>query len=530
MNFCAAAEERAAESFEVARLFTDNMVFQQNQPIKVWGTSCDEGAEVYVSFEDSFAKATVSDGKWEAELAPRAFDKEPKTLEVYAGAEAEKRIYENIVIGDVWLVTGQSNVEYRFGNIDEYSRMSQTIDKLSDVRFLSYASEDLKRVKKSNIKNAPQYDLPASGNMWRIASHGENVNASAIGMCFALKLNELSHNEIPIGIISLGFGGKELAAFVQPEVSKNLSTYDDKSTIYNFFTAPLLKFKIKGLIWYQGEANAAYYSEYTDGFVKFINKLRCDKEQETLPVYIIELPPCFPEPDGYSGEDWQYIDYAGVRCAEGIIPYYIDNCYICSASDLWSDNTYPNNIHPNNKSLTAQRLACIVSGNEWGYEEFSALSAPVLKKIIPIGQDGKEYELVFDNTGDGLEFLQNAPTGFDAIGEHWGFVQIKTEISGKNSIRISAEEEIYILRYGYGTSAVFGCDMGLCNSAKTPAAAFSANIKTPPVSLLQKIRIAIAKIVVIVYPIRYIIFAITVLFCAALLYMAKRRNGRILSK
>ena len=102
-----AAETSGAEYFEVASVFSDHMVFQQNEPIRVWGTGSGEGSTVYATLGESYGQSDIVDGKWEIVFAPRAYTAEPLTLEIYSAPDSQHRVFEDILIGDVWLFIGQ---------------------------------------------------------------------------------------------------------------------------------------------------------------------------------------------------------------------------------------------------------------------------------------------------------------------------------------------------------------------------------------------------------------------------------------
>ena len=491
-----------AGSFEVASIFSDNMVLQQNEPIRIWGSSSDEGGVVCAKLADSYGFSEVTDGAWNIMLAPRCASPVPLTLEIYGSAGAEHRVFENLLIGDVWLIIGQSNVEYSFASLPEYETLVRTGLDEKNVRFLSYGSGDLEHLP-SGGKSKPRTDLPRTGKVWRALCHGEAVNASALGLCFALELNAIGKNEIPVGVLSLGFGGKELRSFVQPPVAKRLSGFGEPSMIYNNFLAPLERMPIRGVIWYQGEANAAYYPEYADGFTAFAEQLRADKAQSTytnFPFYMVELPPCFPPPEGNTDSSWQYIDFGSVRSAAGMLPSRLENCFICATSDLWSDRAYPNSLHPANKQALAVRLARMTAAREWGFEEYEPTFAPTVRDIRAIGSAGACYEITFDHVSEKLVWHQGIPLGFDAVGERWNPLAVSAEITAPDRVRITAQEKIHIIRYAPATDAVFGIDASLCNSGGIPAAAFSAVVVPIPTPFSEYIRIAAVRFVGAVKP------------------------------
>lgn len=496
----------SAIDFHPAAVFSDNMVIQQNAPICIWGNSTDEGSVVHVKLEDSFGYSYVENGLWEVELAPRCTNTTPLTLEIYGSPNAEYRLYENIRIGDVWLIIGQSNVEYRYGNLKN-NELPETVSAYSDMfSVLSFNSADLKKVETNGKIEQEQSDLPDTERRWLIGSHGSNINASALGVCFAGQLCSLSRGEIPIGIVSLGFSGKALSAFVQPSVADTLSGYEQKSCIYNAFLAPLLKMPFCGMVWYQGEANAAYYAEYRQGFQAFIEKLREDIGW-TVPVYIVELPPCFPTPQDYTGSDWQFENFGSVRAVTGILPLDTEQVYICPTSDLYVDRNEPNSLHPANKKQIAERLAGMAAANTWGMHEFDLLCAPTVRKIVVTETENTatQCDIYFDHIGTGLAAYKNHLNGFDAIGEHWQFVPITAEITAPDRITISSQEKIYILRYGADTSRVFGEDFSLCNSAGIPAASFTYTVTPVPSPLSARLHIVAVKIIGFLYPFRVLI-------------------------
>ncbi len=508
----------AASSFEVSNVFSDNMVLQQNEPIHIFGTSSDEGGTVWAELGDSIGHSVVENGEWCVELAPRCAGTEAFTLKVYGGEGVGHRVFENVLIGDVWLVIGQSNVEYSYGSMPPEQRAEAKMPE-DGVRFIYFNSDDANKLTKDETKN-PSLNWPATGRVWHKATHGENINASALGLCFAKELCELGSGAVPIGVISLGFGGRELAAFVPKDISKGMSGFDKKSDLYNAFIAPLNKFPARGVIWYQGEANAAYYEEYAAGLKDFIERFRSDKAQSTyakIPFYIVELPPCFL-PSGGEDPNWQYVDFGNVRGASGMIPSDAENCFICSTSDLWNDKAYKNSLHPPNKPAIAKRLANMAAASEWGFEGYEPSIAPTVKSIEQIDREGKAYNIFFDNVGEGLCFAGGKMLGFDAIGADWNGLKVKTELIKPDCVRITADEKIYRIRYAPNTDSVFGENATLCNTGGMPAASFLAVTDKVPVSFKDAVRIKAVLIIGKIYPFRYFIAAAVLLLAGAFVW------------
>ena len=506
------------------------MVFQQNEPICLWGTGAEEGAVVGARLADSYGFGTVTDGVWRITLAARCASPESFTLEIFGAADARHYAYEDILIGDVWLVIGQSNVEYNVASLPEEQKpVTGTWENLT--RLLSFDSKDLRLAEKKANKTASLLDrYTPYAKPWRTAAHPETLNASALGLCFASSLCKLGSEQIPVGVISLGFAGRELASFVQPKNAKALSGYGEKSLIYKHFIEPLLSFPIRGVIWYQGEANAAYYTEYAEGFRAFAEQLRADKAQSTytdFPFYIVELPPCFDAPETSPDAGWQYTDFGMVRAASGTIPSLIDNCYLCASSDLWSDRTYRNNLHPNNKPALAERLAQMAAANEWGFSEYGSVTAPSFRQAKKVDESGCVYDVFFDHAGASLAFSGGVPKGFDAIGEDWAFTDITCEIVAPDCVRITSLAPIYRLRYAPETDSVFGTDATLCNAAGIPACAFYIDLEKFPVSFGTYLHVFAVRVYGIFYRYRliFIPLALVIFLSIGLLIRRKKRKS-----
>ena len=527
----AGAAEPNAVDFTVAGVFSDHMVFQQNEPICLWGTGAEEGAVVGAKLADSYGFGTVTDGVWRITLAARCASAESTTLEVFGAADARHYAYEDILIGDVWLVIGQSNVEYSVASLPEEQKppFDGTWENLT--RLLSFDSKDLRLAEKKADKTASALldRYTPYAKPWRKAAHPETLNASALGLCFASSLCKLGSEQIPVGVISLGFAGRELASFVQPENAKALSGYGEKSLIYKHFIEPLLAFPIRGVIWYQGEANAAYYTEYAEGFRVFAEQLRADKAQSAytdFPFYIVELPPCFDAPETFPDAGWQYTDFGMVRAASGMIPSLVDNSYLCACSDLWSDRTYRNNLHPNNKPAVAERLAQMAAANEWGFSEYNAVAAPSFRKAQKVDESGCVYDIFFDHAGESLAFSGGVSKGFDSIGKDWAFTDITCEIVAPDCVRITSSAPIYRLRYAPKTDSVFGADATLCNAAGLPACAFYIDLEKFPVSFGTYLHIFAVRVYGILYRYRliFILLAFVIFLSIGLLIRRKKRR------
>ncbi len=490
--------EPTAANFEVAEVFSEHMVIQQNEPIVIYGTSTDEGGVVVARFGDAFASGTVENGAWRIEFNPTCSGPQTYTLEVYGAPSAGHVVFEDVIVGDVYLVIGQSNVEYSVSTLPAEQIPEPDGIWEERVRLLSYNTSDLNKALAAEEFDSKSEDAPRPARRmksWHRASHGENLNDSALGYCFGQRLCSLGMGDVPIGVISLGFGGMELRSFVQPELAETLTGYGEISQVYNHFIEPLLPFAVRGVIWYQGEANAPYYLEYADSMTEFLTQFREDKAQKTytdFPYYIVELPPCFSAPSEELAATWQFVDFGLVRAAAGILPSKVDNTYICVTSDLWSDRTYANNLHPNNKPSVASRLAGMAASVAWNASGFENTLAPTVRSVEPVDEEGRVYDICFDHVAGALQW-NGDPKGFYGVDLGWNALDVTVEIIDTDRIRVTATDLLYRIGYGSDPDNVFGEKTTLCSGSGIPAAAFYADVRERIVTRRMRFEVFVLK-------------------------------------
>lgn len=481
-----ADEPAGASSFELAPCFGDNMIFQQNEPIRIWGTSSDEGANVNGILGDSMASSAVRDGKWELSFAPRIYTSEPLTLELYGNEDCRFQSLENINIGDVWFFIGQSNIEYTTAIAPEFEDFASSLRGDENIRLL--------HVPKEGFVNDVR---------WRRFSRFSAYPASALGCFFSKFTSDTLGNEIPLGIVSLGYKGRPISDFLP-----------GKSDIYQNALSVLERFPVRGIVWYQGEADAAQYGYYEEKLKNYIEYQRSAKELDNadFPFYIMELPPCF------SGNEKQrqYTDFGAVRAETGALPLVLDNVYICPSSDLWNDPSYQNSLHPPIKYYMAQRLSLMILSKEYGLGSTDLFFGPVISEYSYADSAGS-VRIKFKNCGEGLT-SNGALLGFTVIGKNWNAINDYTvKIESADTVLISANEDIYIVKYAADTEDVFGKSVTLSNSSSLPAAAFSVTLQSPPLSPLQRFNAAYGV---------YVKIALCMLLFAALCLVSRRSQKK----
>lgn len=440
------------ESFCVSRVFGDNMVLQQNEPICIWGTSPYNKSTVTARLGDSIGTAEVENGSWLITLSPRTYSSEPLVLEIF-DSNASYISFENIRIGDVWLVIGQSNVEYTVAADPEASSFLSSLNGNENITLCTpgknSASPDFIRWRQMNSYSA----YSASDLCCRIAKHLDSAFSSSV----------------PLGFVSLGFSGCELSDFMPPTSQNSFGGKIYESVLSYFDPMPA-----KGIIWYQGEADAAEYSLYTSKFTAMINHMRSAKSTTSeLPVYAVELPPCFPDA---SDPDRQYINFGLVRSEIGSLTHLIDNFHLCPTSDLWRDKAYFDNLHPTNKKQIAERLALMLLSKEYQYGNEHVFFPPTLTSV----QTGaNSVTLSFSYVNGALSCPDFS--GFTVIGKNWSIINNAVFTLSDDTLTVSSQDDIYLIRYNSTTENVFGENIFLSDS-NLPAPAFSVTVKNQPQS------------------------------------------------
>ena len=453
--------EATASEFAVAPAFGDGMVFQQNEPIKIWGTSPCEGEYINAVFDGSMGYACVKDGKWEITMAPRIYSSEPKVLEIYGGEGSDYVSFENITVGDVWWVIGQSNAEYSSSAAPEWDEFESQIRGDENIVIYNIGSKGFE---------------PGDHYRWRKFNKYSTYDASALACFTAKTISDSIGNEVPLAMLITAYAGHEISSFMPPSLTEKSSSAGKKSIKYNDTIDYVVKMPVKGIIWYQGEADASMAVDYSKKLSDYIEWIREVKNQQNrnFPFYTIELPPSFNDT---SDPARQFIDFGNVRCEAGGLTTSVENYHVCVTSDLWDNRSFSNNLHPNNKKLISTRLAYMILSREYAFGNEEAYFGPTLKEA-KLSDDKLEAELTFNYCSNGLK--ADSISGMIFIGSDWHPIEnIKYELVANDRIKIKSEKPIYIIRYNANTENVFATNIFLSNSGNIPAAAFAVTFQRP---------------------------------------------------
>lgn len=490
-----------ATAFTVSNVFASDMVLQRNEYIRVWGYADDSqnGRKVSGEFMGMFAEAMIENGEWVItfDSCLEASAELGNTMKIYADGVSYE--FENVLVGDVYMVMGQSNCAYSVAAHHEYVTDTNkggkdTLNYDAPIR-IHYNSQD-------QVLDYPKWGTTEvckeirSGSTWQRADSYDDIkNFTAIGYFFAQNYLKLTENKVPIGLIEIDGTGRPLGAFMCNEVAdeKGTDKFDETKGyyvttgvngdagryLYNNYMYPFERYALAGLIWYQGESdmNAANVKVYAENFSALMTYMRSTHNlvNKDFPVYYIEFPTIYKSPAGFVGL-WQYMDVGVIRAAMGEIQRILPNSHQVVSTDLWSDDTHPNNLHPNCKYEQSERLsllAAIVNGES--EKKMTEAKGPVLVSI-ELMDGNKKAILTYENVGDGLKTTDggNTVNGFSIYRKN-GVINpndnVTATITAKNQITVESTKVIKGIAYNAKTTNVYGVDINLCNSFDIPAGA-----------------------------------------------------------
>jgi sialate O-acetylesterase len=448
----------ARADVKLPALISDGMVLQQGINAPLWGWA-DEGESVTVEIQNQKVMAVAKDGKWVAMLKPLKAGG-PFTLTINGKNKIE---FKNVLVGEVWICGGQSNMEWR---------LRQTTNAEADMAAANYPKIRLFTVPRLEV-DKPVADVKGE---WKECTPETAGAFSAVGYFFGRDLYKAQN--VPIGLINNAVGGSPAESWMSEnalssdaeykqfaaEYPKKMEQYalalekqkeeaekakaENKPAprapgkpwmpagLYNGMLAPLAPYPIKGVIWYQGEANAGRAYQYRRLFPAMIANWRSTWGEGDYPFLFVQLAAFGPNSNKLGESDW-----AELREAQLMTLTSSPKTGMALAIDF---GTY-DDIHPRNKQPVGARLALAARGIAYG--EKIVYSGPVYQSMKV---EGDKVSLNFKHTGGGLEAHDGELKGFLIAGDDKVWREAKAEIKGDRVIVSSPEvSKPVAVRYGW---------------------------------------------------------------------------------
>jgi sialate O-acetylesterase len=448
-------------------IFGDNMVLQQQTEVAVWGTAS-KNSTVSVTTgwnHKSYSTHTGNDGKWKLKVAtPSAGG--PYEISISDGKTLRLK---NILIGEVWVCSGQSNMEMPMKGFGFYGQPVTGSNEA--IATSSNPAIRLFTVKKV-AKLEPQDDLTGS---WK-GCEPENVsNFSATAYYYGLMLyNTL---KVPIGLINTSWGGSRIEPWISEEwikkfdfvklpVKTQQSNTDSKTpaivphitptVLFNAMINPIVGYGIRGAIWYQGESNKDETAQYARLFPGMIENWRSVWGIGDFPFYFVQIAPFEYGPFG--------LNSAFIREVQLKASLSIPNVGMACIMDIGEKEC----IHPANKKLGSDRLALLALSKTYGKSGFVS-SGPVFKDMVVEGSTVKSVKLTFYNAENGLTSYGKELSCFEIAGANKRFFPAKAFIVRSEIILLSPSvKEPVAVRYAFKDFVVGD----LYNNDGLPASSF----------------------------------------------------------
>lgn len=475
--------QAALADVKLPAVFTDHMVLQQGQPNRVWGWAS-PGETVRVAIQQQTHETQAgTDGRWEVTLKPLPVGA-PLTLTVTGNNTVT---VNDVLVGEVWVCSGQSNMQWS---------VNQSYD--ADLHKLTANYPQIRLLTVPQVgTQEPQSDFRGA---WQVCSPETVGDFSAVGYYFGRQLHTTLN--VPIGLIDNAWGGSACEAWIrrdlmeakpdmygpllarwdaiaqraadpveqqkfaaqmeawqkeaaearaagkpvprQPQgLDQQMRGQHRPANLYHGMLQPILGYGIRGVIWYQGETNAGRAYQYRDMFPLMIQNWRDDWKQGDFPFYWVQLADFRAEQPQPGNSDW-----AELREAQTMTLDRLPNTGEAVIIDIGEGK----DIHPRNKVDVGLRLARLALARDYGIN-LAHRSPRYASKAV----QGGKVVLTFDHVGGGLRnFDVNESIGFAIAGEDRKWVWAKANVTGPNTIEVSAAEvpEPVAVRYAWSDNPV----------------------------------------------------------------------------
>lgn len=394
---------------ELAPLFADNMVLQRDSEAAIWGKA-EPGARVVITSTWDKGKAVVradEQGQWKARVkTPSAGGPYEMTFN-----DGDKVTLRNILIGEVWICAGQSNMEMTMRGFG-----GQPVEGAADLILGAKPSVPIRSCNLSKIKSLDLQD-ECDARWYEHTSEGV-AEASATAYFFAKRLYDILG--IPVGIINASWGGSPIEAWMDPELLRkefadefSFAHLDTKiwpeenawkapGVLYNGMLHSIAPYTARGFLWYQGCDNISRYEQYKRLQPAFAKMLRQEWGNDRMPFYFTQIAPYgYFNPDA---PDAGYMMWAQAQTLE-MIPL--------SGMAATHDTGEINCIHPADKKSVGDRLAYLALVNDYGYKGIEAATPLPIDFLFEEGQ----AIVTFEAGEMGLNPLSKDVDGFELAGE-----------------------------------------------------------------------------------------------------------------
>lgn len=496
LAFAAVLSARA--ELKLASPFTDHMVLQREMPVPVWGWA-DAGAQVTVEFANQKKTATAdNDGAWRVTLDALTASAAPRDFVVTAANRAsnvENRKLQDVLVGEVWLGSGQSNMEFVVSK--KVKAFSGVVNEEQEIAAANYP---LIRMFTGATTKTYEPQKTVAGE-WKVCTPETVPAFSAVGYFFARELQK--DLKVPVGFVTLAVGAScaqawirreamlddpgfkgvldrfdaQVKAYTPPtaeEIAKQkeaaaaakaagqkaprgggranpIQDQHNPTVCFNGMIAPVVGFAIRGVLWYQGESITApreLFPRWNERLITGWRKLW----NRDLPFYFVQLAALENNSNSPQVREWQ---------AEAL---KVPNTAMAVTIDIGDQK----DVHPHNKAPLGERLARIALARDYGRKlEYSG------PQVADTTMEAGALRVEFSHSEGGLVAKDGPLKTFEIAGTDGKFVPAEAKIEGRAVVLRSAEVALPVAaRYAWSN---YPAEANLYNQAGLPAAPFRTN-------------------------------------------------------
>ena len=433
----------ASAKVVLPKVLGSNMVLQQNADVNLWGKAdADAKVTVKVSWDKAKIKTKADEnGNWAVKVATPAGSFDKYTISI---SDGEEIVLENVMIGDVWITSGQSNMEMPVKGWDR-----QPTENAKE--FIFSATKYADHIRMFTVPRARSYNEDKEdcvGGEWLCPAPSSVANMSAVAYTFAYNL--VGKVDFPIGIITSNWGGTRIESWMpikalEDVLSKEQLEHKHKihsikpSELYCAMIAPIRKYNARGFLWYQGCSNLGDIDHYDIMQARMVQQWREDwgDKENKMPFYFTMIAP-------HSYGNSRAIAYPlFVECQQRALAN-IPNCAMAATTDTGEEV----NIHPAKKNEVGERMAAFALRDLYGQGGVDVV-APTYESYKV---DGNSIIVTLKDVGPGL-----APgygkwiKGFEIAGADKVFHPANAYVHSYREVKVSSDKvkEPVAVRYAF---------------------------------------------------------------------------------
>ena len=429
--------------FKVSGVFSSHMVLQREKPIRIRGFSDTPHSKVSGCFDGETVVSEVGDdGRWELKFCPRPYNREGQPM-VIADDRGHQTVMEDILIGDVWLIGGQSNAEL---NLAPCMTLTPSLEFYEDEAIRLFTQTQAFVYTNQDYCLEPQPDIINPDWCWKRPSEEAARAFSAMGFYFAREVSK--HVDVPLGMVMMAAGG----ACIRELLPENLAHGEGyffganvrESGYYNTLIHPFCGLPCKGMLFFQGESEGGDRT-LAEKYTYELALLVADERQRfgwEFPFYNVQL-------SDYRAEGAQFFPWHDVvRVKQYEALSVIPNSTLTVDMDLGSPEDWPDWAHSPRKLELAERLAALALAREYNVKNEREVSSPTPAEVF-LSADQTKIVVEFTNVGAGLIVSGQAPVeslgkevaGF-SVGDYDHRTPAKATITSRCAVTVEVPEGV----------------------------------------------------------------------------------------